>query len=113
MINPQDWKIVPMPEETETFYSGRVLSSHEYNKLHEGLKPTQMEDKWFVYYKEQRIHFHRSWTGHCIFIAEVEKGDSICIGKVISNKNSEQFGLNDLETKKNMFDQLVDYVIRK
>ena len=46
-------------------------------------------------------------------IAEIKKSNEICFGMVISNKNSEQFGLKDLETKKNMFDQLVDYLLRK
>ena len=113
MITPSDWKTEIMPEETESFYSGRVLMPHEYKKLMVGLKPNSMEDKWFVYYQEQKIYFHRSWTGHCIFITEVEDSDSIRLGKVIANNNSNQFGLKDLEAKKDMFNKLVDYLIIK
>lgn len=113
MITPSDWKIDAMPEETEIFYSGRALMPYEYKKLILGLKPNSMEDKWFVYYQKQKIYFHRSWTGHCIFIAEVEDSDSIRLGKVISNKKPEQFGLKGIEEKKDMFNKLIDYLLSK
>jgi len=32
-----------------------------------GLIPRQMEDKWFIYFEEPWIYFHRSWTGPCIY----------------------------------------------
>ena len=59
MIKPNDWKTEAMPNETESFYSGRVLMSQEYEKLQEGMKPKSMDDKWFVYFHEENIYFHQ------------------------------------------------------
>lgn len=40
-----------------------------------------MEDKWFMYCDESKIHFYRSWTGCCIYVAiyeNVNDGIHIC-----------------------------------
>ena len=31
------------------------------------LLPQQMEDKWFIYFEDDWLYFHRSWTGTCIY----------------------------------------------
>ena len=33
-----------------------------------GLVPEQMEDKWFVYWKDDHLFLHRSWTGYCVYV---------------------------------------------
>ena len=114
MIKPEDWKIEEMPIETEKFFSGRKLRPNEYSKLKMGLKPSSMDDKWFVYSQTDSVHFHRSWLGHCIFIARFEiKKDDIFLGEVIANKKPDQFGTNDINIKKEMFNKLVDFVLRQ
>jgi len=114
MTKPDDWKIEAMPNETENFYCGRNLTPQDYSKISSGLIPSSMDDKWFIYSQEESIYFHRSWTDHCIFIARVEKkGDEIFLGEVTVNKNPEQFGAQDIEVKKGMFEKLVDLVLRK
>lgn len=30
-----------------------------------------MEDKWFSYMDENTLYAHRSWTGYCIYIIEI------------------------------------------
>jgi hypothetical protein len=37
------------------------------DKLMEGLVPVEMEDKWFVYFEDGWLYFHRSWTGALIY----------------------------------------------
>ncbi len=114
MTKSSDWKIKSMPKQTESFYSGRKLSSVEFAKLIMGFQPSSMEDKWFIYSKNESIYFHRSWLGHCIFIAKIIKSDDdIFISDVTANKNPDQFGTSDIEVKKEMFNKLVDYVLRK
>lgn len=114
MTGHDDWQIEKMPNETENFYSGRSLTYEEWSKLRLGLQPSSMDDKWFIYEQKDSIYFHRSWTGHCIFIARVEKNkDEIFLSEVIANKNPEQFGAQDIEVKKEMFAKLVDLVLRK
>jgi hypothetical protein len=53
------------------------LSEDQYIKIKEGLIPEAMEDKWFIYFENDWLYFHRSWTGNGIFKVEIikEKGD--------------------------------------
>lgn len=114
MTKPDDWKKAAMPNETESFVSGRKLRPDEFSKLIMGLKPSSMDDKWFVYWLNQSIYFHRSWSGHCIFIAKVEKvEDDIFLTEVITNKKPDQFGTQDIRVKKEMFNKLIDLVLRQ
>jgi len=54
------------------------FSAEQYKKLQYGLISKQMEDKWFIYFEEDWLYFHRSWTGYGIYRAQIlhEKGDS-------------------------------------
>jgi len=53
------------------------FSEEQYHKLQNGLIPEQMEDKWFIYFDDNWIYFHRSWTGNGIYRTQIikEKGD--------------------------------------
>lgn len=42
----------------------RIFSESEFARLRKGLIPRQMEDKWFIYFEDPYLFFHRSWTGH-------------------------------------------------
>ena len=73
---PADWDTKPLPRRRTTIPLDRTFSQDELNILRRGLIPAQMEDKWFIYWKDDALYFHRSWTGDCIFIVQfvVEDG---------------------------------------
>jgi hypothetical protein len=39
----------------------------EFERIKRGLIPREMEDKWFIFYEEPWLYFHRSWTGACVY----------------------------------------------
>jgi len=53
------------------------FSKEQYEKLHIGLIPEEQEDKWFIYFEDDWLYFHRSWTGKGIFRTQIikEKGE--------------------------------------
>lgn len=53
----------------------RTFSEDEYQHLQIGLIPQEMEDKWFIYFEDGWLFFHRSWTGYCIYQVRVEPCD--------------------------------------
>lgn len=63
-----DWKTVPLPELRTTVPLNRVYSAEEMERIRMGLVPQEMEDKWFVYWKDGSLYFHRSWTGYCVYV---------------------------------------------
>jgi hypothetical protein len=60
------WKREPFTTGLAISYKER-FSEVEYIKLQEGLIPRAMEDKWFVYFDEPYLFFHRSWTGKPVY----------------------------------------------
>ena len=57
-----------------------------------GLIPRQVEDKWFIYFEESWIYFHRSWTGPCVYGIRFESS-AACILAVESwvSRDPEQY----------------------
>jgi len=50
-----------------------VFSEEQFARLKLGLVPRQMEDKWFIYYEEPHLFFHRSWTGQPVYRLTLRK----------------------------------------
>ncbi|MGM9886733.1 MAG: hypothetical protein ACI31W_05765 [Lactococcus sp.] len=40
------------------------FSEDEFEKMKRGYIPQDMDDKWFLYMKNETLYFYRSWTGH-------------------------------------------------
>jgi len=63
-----------------------------YARIHFGLLPEEMEDKWFAYFENGKIHFHRSWTGHKRYEAQINKdGDYYMISEVIAERDTDLY----------------------
>jgi hypothetical protein len=60
------WKSEPFREGIPLPYQA-VFSSEQFARLKTGLIPQRMEDKWFIYYEEPHLFFHRSWTGKPVY----------------------------------------------
>ena len=50
------------------------FTDDQFSKLFRGLIPRQMEDKWFIYFENDWLFFHRSWTGFENYKAKLNKG---------------------------------------
>ena len=56
-----------MPKEREKLDYAPFFSDSEAAQIELGFVPKEMEDKWFIFHEEGWLHFHRSWTGYCVF----------------------------------------------
>jgi len=63
---PADCKTEASPSKKTTVHLDRTFSPQEMEHIRRGLVPEQMEDKWFIYWQDDTLFFHRSWTGSCI-----------------------------------------------
>ena len=56
--------------------------------MQDGLIPQVMEDKWFIYYEEPCLFFHRSWTGEPVFRVTLKPGsEGAEAGEVLWSKH--------------------------
>jgi len=74
IISKADWKTkdFSQPHQIKANFQ---ISENNYACIRHGLLPEAMEDKWFAYFDNGRLCFHRSWTGAKIYEAEIHKGD--------------------------------------
>jgi hypothetical protein len=64
---------MPTPERLLEIPIDFACDEAAYQELRNGLLPEDMEDKWFVYWDDPWICFHRSWTGLFVYKIRFEK----------------------------------------
>jgi len=67
------WKNIPMPERRQRLEVQYTLTEEEFERVAHGHVPASMEDRWFIYFEDSWLNFHRSWTGHCIFQVKIDR----------------------------------------
>jgi hypothetical protein len=72
-----DWRTESLPSERTTISVERVFSQEEMHRIRRGLVPEQMEDKWFIYWEDDALFFHRSWTGVCVYVVRFVSHDGV------------------------------------
>ena len=66
-IKKGNWKNYPMSSKRERLKINKHYDINELTKIQEGHLPKSMDDRWFIYYQDDWLYFHRSWTGYCIY----------------------------------------------
>ena len=97
-----------MPERREQLAFERTFTAEEFAKIEAGHIPEEMEDKWFVYFEDDWLYFHRSWTGYCIFqLRLIEADEGWHVAEAWVSRDESQYGLQeaeeDLELLTNVF----------
>ena len=107
-----DWKNQPLPRERTTIPLARSFTSEEMGRIRQGVVPEQMEDKWFVYWQDDALFFHRSWTGYCIYRVRFSSADGgYRMFEADVNRNSAQYKEVSDERDAEMISYLVDLLL--
>lgn len=89
------WQNLP-PDQPERIEIDLRFTPKQYEKLSMGMIPAQMEDKWFIFMENDWLYFHRSWTGFCIYKAQVKKdADGYLINEFWAERNPEKYNNTD------------------
>lgn len=108
------WKTLPAPQQCIPLDLKAIYTNEEFEKILLGLIPDEMEDKWFIYFSDNWLNFHRSWTGHFIYrikILHTEIGYEIFDSWV--NRNFDEYQYTDIEYDKKMVIDLIDDLLLK
>lgn len=109
---PSDWKEHPLPRERTTLALDQSYSEEEMASIRLGSIPQQMEDKWFLYFADDRLFFLRSWTGYCVYVAHfrpAEKGTTLANAEV--NRDPDQYTETDDSLDARMIPFLIDALL--
>lgn len=110
MVNKTDWKTVEMPERTAEFVIYREFTDGEMEYIIEGHRPQEMEDKWFMYYEDDKLFIHRSWTGYCIYIISFAQKGRL---DITVNRDPEQYKESSIENDKDKVNIRINWLIKK
>ena len=107
-----DWKLRKMPKSQVTIRVSRRFSAREIDKIKLGFRPESMDDKWFIFYEQERLNIHRSWTGYCIYVVHFEKeGRDHVACEVHVNRNPKQYGVSDNSYDAQMAFWVIDFIL--
>lgn len=77
-----------------------------------GFLPEQMGDIWFIYWKENTLFFHRSWTGFLIYVVRFSaEGNSCRMIDADVNRDPEQYKETNDEIDAERISYLVDVLL--
>ena len=109
---PSDWQWKALPSRASTISLDRSFSSGEIQRIQCGLIPEEMEDKWFIYWETDRLFFHRSWTGFCIYVVRfVPEGESHRMVEAKVNRDPEEYREQRDEYDARMISYLIDVLL--
>jgi hypothetical protein len=109
---PTDWDIKPFPIKRTTIHLGKAFSPDEMGIIRRGLVPLEMEDKWFIYWADNTLYFHRSWTGFCVYVVRfAEDADGCRIVEADANRDPEQYNETSDERDAEMICYLIDVLL--
>ena len=107
-----DWKTLDLPEQRATIELDLRFTPDEFEQIKRGVIPEEMEDKWFVYWGDDSLFFHRSWTGFCVHIVRfVLDDDGATAVEADLNRDSEQYKNTDDRYDARMIPYLIDVVL--
>ena len=112
MAKPTDWKTQALPSKRTTIRLDQTFSPQEMKRIRRGLVPEQMEDKWFIYWKDDTLFFHRSWTGFCIYVVRfATDGDTYRMIEADVNRDPAQYKETSDERDAEKISYLVDVLL--
>jgi len=77
-----------------------------------GLVPGRMEDKWFIYYEDGWLRFHRSWTGAFIYALRLDGSPAgMRVTQSWVNRNPQQYKETDTAYDRKLVRFLIDTLL--
>lgn len=102
----------PLPAKHTTIALDRTFSPREMERIRAGHIPEFMEDKWFIYWQDDTLFFHRSWTGYCIYVVHFAvEGEAGRMVRADVSRDYEQYQMVDDEEDAQLIPRLIDALL--
>lgn len=107
-----DWQTEVLPSQRAGIPVDRLFSDEDMTLICRGLLPEKMEDKWFIYWQDNTLFFHRSWTGFCIFMVRFIREDAGWrMDEAWANRDPEQYSVTSVELDAELLLHLVTMLL--
>ena len=105
-------KYLPPPTKREPLEFEALFTDAEAEQMMLGFVPRQMEDKWFIYFEDRWLRFHRSWSGVFIYALRLD-GSPLGVRVVDSwvNRDWHQYAWSDTAYDRKLVRFLIDALL--
>ncbi|MFN8379568.1 MAG: hypothetical protein U0452_12950 [Anaerolineae bacterium] len=107
-----DWTTKPMSAKRTRIPVELHYSPAEMGFIRRGFIPQVMDEKWFIFFENQTLHFHRSWTGYEILRAQfhAQEGEYV-VREIVACRDPELYKQSDDDYDVSQFQFLIDLVL--
>jgi hypothetical protein len=92
------WKTTAMSRKRARVPLHQTFTKAEFAKIKNGFVPQSMDDRWFIFFENGWLYFHRSWTGYCIFQVRFRAhGPGYQVAKSWINQNPRQYRIGGVD----------------
>lgn len=106
------WTTHPLPEQHARLTADWNFNRGEFEQMKQGLIPEVMEEKWFIYHASGWLHFHRSWTGFCIYQVQLQERDSgYTVEQILVSRDVDQYRKSSDAYDLKLLRYLIDYLL--
>jgi len=110
----KSWKHLPPPDEREPLGFEALFTNADAEQMMLGIVPRQMEDKWFIYFEDGWLRFHRSWTGAYIYGVRLDASQTgFRVADSWVNRNPQQYVATDTAYDRRLIRFLIDAFLLK
>lgn len=110
----KSWNHLPAPTSRGELVLHALFTEAEAEQLRLGLVPEQMEDKWFVYFEDGWLRFHRSWTGAFIYALRLDDSPAgVRVTESWVNRDPSQYTGTDTEYDRRLVQFIIDAFLLK
>ena|SRR5215475_7285801 len=108
------WKRLEPPTKREELGLRALFTDADAEEMAQGFIPSEMEDKWFIYFEDGWLWFHRSWTGALIYALRLD-GSPVGVRVIESwvNRDPRQYTGIDIEYDRLLVRYLIDGILLK
>lgn len=107
------WHWTPMSDAIAITPTPRTWSAEEWQQIHHGAIPPEMEFKWFAFVEDEALHMARSWTGYETHRAafDVSANGTAVITEAWVNGDPELGIADDLDNEGIYLECLIEHII--
>jgi len=103
---------LPMPDQNVLISLDKIYSTKEMALIRNGVASEVMEDKWDIYFENDRLYFHRNWTGYCQYVVRfVQEGKYWRMVDAVVNADPDEYQFIDDGVDAKRIPFLIDVLI--
>lgn len=108
LASRRSWKTLPNPVQRECFDLPLLFTDADGEQIIRGHIPKDMDDKWFIFFENGWLYFHRATTGSCIFGVRLDGSPlGVRVTSAWASRDTEHYRSIGVAEEKSLIEQLI------